>query len=630
MASKIFISYRRDDSAAAAGRLNDRLEQEFGRESLFMDVDAIPFGVDFVEVLSAEVAKCDVLLAIIGPSWLDARDEDGNRRLDSEHDFVRIEIAAALNRNIPVIPILLEGTRVPKAERLPDELKSLARRNALDVRHASFRSDMDRLVRALRGISPLPAPAKVSEAFEAKHSHHAEQGPEPATERDELYVVHPTSAGDESVPPPILAAVEPPGSPGKSGAVRILESLRKRAVHFWLGGAAVVAIGIWAVTTFLAERKDAQVKESRTGVTLTGGQHGSARGWFGIAMQPVTKEIAYSVGMNSFKGALIADFVKGSSASASGLKPGDVILGINGERIEGPHELAVKIAALQPDTIADVVYWREGSEKTVTVMIGSAPIESPSSANAAKPGSEFTDCANDCPVMIVVPPGKFIMGSPDNELERYADEGPQREVTITKPFAVSKYLVTFAEWDSCASAGACPQVKDQWGRGQMPVINVSFDDAKHYADWLSRATGKAYRLLTEAEWEYAARAGTKTRYYWGDDVGKNNANCSGCGSQWDNKQTAPVGSFQPNAFGLYDMAGNVWEWCEDVYHENYRGAPMDGSAWIQGSSPNLRAVRGGSWNTTTTSNVRAAARNGLNASKRDSFLGFRVARTLTP
>src|SRR5262245_3615344 len=151
MASKIFISYRREDSAFAARGVHDRLEREFGRDSLFMDVDAIPLGLDFVKGLGAEVAKCDVRLAIIGPNWLDATDEDGNRRLDSENDFVRIEIAAALNRNIPVIPILLEGTRIPRAERLPDELKSLARRNGLDVRHASFRSDMDRLVRGLRG-----------------------------------------------------------------------------------------------------------------------------------------------------------------------------------------------------------------------------------------------------------------------------------------------------------------------------------------------------------------------------------------------------------------------------------------------------------------------------------------------
>jgi formylglycine-generating enzyme required for sulfatase activity len=249
--------------------------------------------------------------------------------------------------------------------------------------------------------------------------------------------------------------------------------------------------------------------------------------------------------------------------------------------------------------------------------------------NTAKPGTEFSDCANNCPRMIVVPAGKFMMGSPESEDGRYAGESPQHEVRIGTPFAVSKYEVTFEEWDACAAAGVCPEVKDQWGRGRMPVINVIWDDAKQYVGWLSRSTGKAYRLLTESEWEYAARAGTTTRFYWGDDVGKNNANCGGCGSKWDNQQTAPVGSFQPNAFGLYDMAGNVWEWVEDVWHNNYEGAPTDGSAWVQGRYSWRRVVRGGSWGDIPR-NLRAASRDGNLMDARASDLGFRVARALTP
>jgi TIR domain-containing protein len=150
MATKLFISYRRDDSAGHAGRVHDRLEREFGRDLLFMDVDAIPLGSNFVKVLGEEVAKCDVLLAVIGPNWLNARDEDGNRRLDNPHDFVRIEIGAALQRNIPVIPILLDGTKVPKANQLPEELEELSLRNGLDIRHVSFHNDVDRLIRSLK------------------------------------------------------------------------------------------------------------------------------------------------------------------------------------------------------------------------------------------------------------------------------------------------------------------------------------------------------------------------------------------------------------------------------------------------------------------------------------------------
>src|SRR5215813_4348944 len=139
-------------------------------------------------------------------------------------------------------------------------------------------------------------------------------------------------------------------------------------------------------------------------------------------------------------------------------------------------------------------------------------------AKAAKPGSGFKECANGCPVMIVIPAGKFIMGSPESESNRDVSEGPQHEVTIAKPFAVSKFEVTFEAWDACVAAAACPRLADRWGRGEMPVIDVSWGDAKQYVGWLSQLTGKEYRLLTEAEWEYAARAGARTRFSWGDDL----------------------------------------------------------------------------------------------------------------
>jgi TIR domain len=151
MAAKVFLSYRREDSAGYAGRVQDRLAQEFGRDLLFMDVDTVPLGVNFVTILHNEVAKCEVLLAVIGAHWLDARDDAGNRRLDDPHDFVRIEIGAALQRNIPVIPILLDGAKVPKATQLPKDLEELSLRNGLDVRHASFHNDIDKLVRSLKG-----------------------------------------------------------------------------------------------------------------------------------------------------------------------------------------------------------------------------------------------------------------------------------------------------------------------------------------------------------------------------------------------------------------------------------------------------------------------------------------------
>ncbi len=167
--TRIFISYRRDDSQGQSGRLYDRLATEFGRDLLFMDVDAIPLGVNFVKVLREEVGKCDVLLAVIGPSWLHVKDEDGGRRLDKSHDPVRIEIGTALARDIPVIPILLDGTRMPKPADLPDELRELSLRNGLDVRHASFHADMEKLVRGLKGIGGNSAPASSAPAPPQAH-----------------------------------------------------------------------------------------------------------------------------------------------------------------------------------------------------------------------------------------------------------------------------------------------------------------------------------------------------------------------------------------------------------------------------------------------------------------------------
>jgi hypothetical protein len=176
---------------------------------------------------------------------------------------------------------------------------------------------------------------------------------------------------------------------------------------------------------------------------------------------------------------------------------------------------------------------------------------------ALKPKDTFSECAN-CPEMMVVPAGSFTMGSPSGEEGRRNDESPQHRVTFDRPFAVGKFAVTFDEWDACAADGGCGGYRpaDQgWGRGRRLAINVSWDDAKSYVVWLSKKTGKSYRLLTEAEYEYATRAGTETAYPWGAEIGKGNANCNGCGSQWDGNQTAPVGSFDPNRFGLYDMVG---------------------------------------------------------------------------
>lgn len=246
---------------------------------------------------------------------------------------------------------------------------------------------------------------------------------------------------------------------------------------------------------------------------------------------------------------------------------------------------------------------------------------------ALKPGQSFRECARNCSEMVVVPAGTFMMGSSLNDPEAYTNEVPLHKVTIARPFAVGKYDVTFDDWNACVKIGECPEVSDSgFGRGRQPVINVSWNEAQHYVTWLTKMTGKTYRLLSESEWEYAARGGTTTEYYWGNDIGKNNADCDGCGSKWDHRQPAPAGSFSANAFGLYDMAGNVWQWIEDCTHDNYNGAPTDGSAWTSVGCKYL-VVRGGSW-VSNPQFLRSAYRARSTSGSRGLDIGFRIARTL--
>ena len=221
-----------------------------------------------------------------------------------------------------------------------------------------------------------------------------------------------------------------------------------------------------------------------------------------------------------------------------------------------------------------------------------------------QPGTTFEDC-DTCPSMVVVPPGPF-----------------------ANRFAVSKFEVTFAEWDYCVSAEGCDyRPRDNgWGRARRPVINVSWNDARKYVAWLSKHTGHRYRLLSEAEWEYIARAGTKTHYAWGNEIATNQANCSTCNSPW-NDQTAPVGSFKPNAFGVHDAHGNVWEWVSNSWTETERGAPDGQATQPRGNDPYLRVMRGGSWSG-LAQDIRATARIQGTRDDRYNFVGFRVARSL--
>jgi formylglycine-generating enzyme required for sulfatase activity len=237
------------------------------------------------------------------------------------------------------------------------------------------------------------------------------------------------------------------------------------------------------------------------------------------------------------------------------------------------------------------------------------------------PGETFKDCA-DCPELVVVPSGDFVMGANDTPYEK-----PERTISIRKPFAIGRREVTFAEWDQCADAGACKHRPDDhgWGRGDRPAINISWDDAKLFVAWLSQKTGQKYRLPSEAEWEYAARAGTKTPFWWGKDVGSGRAQCDTCGNP-TTKQIVATGSFRPNGFGLYDTSGNAAEWVEDCWNDNYRNAPKDSTAWTSGDC-RLRVLRGGNFLSKATE-IRSASRFRYDVDVRYYANGFRIVRDL--
>jgi formylglycine-generating enzyme required for sulfatase activity len=252
----------------------------------------------------------------------------------------------------------------------------------------------------------------------------------------------------------------------------------------------------------------------------------------------------------------------------------------------------------------------------------------PAAAVAQKPvthapvAGESRDCAT-CPIMITVPAGSFSMGNSTDD----PSEKPVHHVSIGAPFAIGKYEVTVEQWNACVAANGCQKLTPESNTNKAaPARDLSWDDAQQYVKWLSKSTGKPYRLPTEAEWEYADRGGTTTAYWWGDQMRKGNANCKDCGDPWHKEGPEAAGSFAPNPLGLYDMNGSVWEWTADCWHNSYQGAPADGHAW---DSPgcDMRVIRGGSWRE-GGGYMLSATRFKYSSGVRQSQDGFRVVKDL--
>ena len=623
MAGKIFINYRRDDDPGYTQALYQRLEGEFASDDLFYDIEGhhIRPGDDLRIVLNEQVARADVVLAVIGPRWAELL----AARQDDHDDYHTTELQAALKQRKMIIPVLVGRAAMPRSNNLPEWLRPLAGRSAMGLLPERFKGDCQGLIGSLK--ERLAAAEK---------------------ERAGL-----TEAERKAAEATRLEAEAQAAARAKAAEARG----RAQAMP-GLSAAEAEELANWA---FINEREDIQDLRDHLARFPRGRTKEQARArlaalvWAGLGRKPGLQALrayldefpneANSVAAQAQIAALEQEAAEAEAAKRLKAQETEswgavaastdiaTIRAFLREWPNGQHAAAAKsrIAELRR---AARSRWRgillgAGSTAALTALIYGALLTyqlvrlwpqfwdvsvKAEAAHDLKLNSPFRDCAN-CPWMVVVEEGNFIMGSPSKKKDQGppSDETPPHKVTFESLFAVGKYEVTFDEWDACVAHGGCKQGPNDWfwRRGRRPIMKVSWDEAKEYVTWIGNLTGRAYRLLTESEWEYAARAGSVNAYYWGSKIGRGNANCANCTDQLDTQKakigwfnpnewglfshTAKVGSFNPNNWELFDTAGNVAEWVEDCYHGTYEGAPDDGSAWITGDCKE-RVFRGGAWN----------------------------------
>jgi formylglycine-generating enzyme required for sulfatase activity len=733
MDGKIFINYRRGDDPQAVGRLFDWLQDVFKPEQLFLDVDDIGPGEDFLHVLSKRVMECDIFLAVIGKGWIDARDVVGARRLDDPNDFVRREIAAAFDQNKRVIPVLVGGASLPRAEQLPEALRALVSRNAVRLTYERFRADIEDLIRALqRALTEIEndnrRKAQEAEAKAWQDAHErAESLGRGRTEKDSRDKKTVADQRELSAEPLVAAALlgglallsslMAASSPWIFARIRIFptsilpsaypgvyteevpllpaiwfaivlctgfflwesKKLSRLPLIFgavllgwviaWEGACAILyahGLGIlsgivggvaggFAVSGFIALAlcvcsRDFRSATPVAAVILTGTILGSAYSltttpytgsgliWVYLIWEPpVAALIAYFVVEPKSRRARPNQFQVVSRKGVFGVIIGCAIC-LAGFAFLKSMEMPISLREMaQYSETADSVdrlkayandcrlcVFKSDALNKISELEAAAPLTNQNEQSLVQ-GETFRECSR-CPQMTVVPKGSFLMGSPPTEIGSYS-EGPQHVVTIAERFAVDPYALTFDEWDACVADGGCRRYSPSdhgWGRANRPVINISWQDALAYVNWVSKKTGRQYRMLSEAEWEYAARAGTHTAYWFGNSVTATDANYKATSQ----KQTVTVDSYAPNLWGLFQVNGNVYEWVADCWHETYTGAPADGSAWITGDCRS-RVVRGGSWSS-GAGDLRSASRGAGDVNARSDNTGFRIGRSLLP
>ena len=728
MPDKIFVNYRRGDDPGFTQALYQRLEDEFPAGDLFMDVEGhIKPGDDFVEVLRSQVAACDVLLAVIGPRWAELL----AARLSDTDDFVGIEIKAALDQGKRVIPVLVGGAGMPRADTLPAAIRPLARRNAVGLRPERFKTDCQGLVTALKEHlasaereraarteaerAAAEAERQKREAEEAARIAAAEEraraqtlaglsaeeirkaeelanwdfvkdrndiqdlrdhlarfpagtteryalarldglvwaalGPTPGVDQLRDYLDEFPRGAHAEAAQVRIARLEMEAAQARAAGPPPLERAAGQPIHWGpvIAGLGLLVLGaglayLWQpppapapepqakgaprvnpVAEAEAARQRAAAEKARQEESKRAADAAAAKKKADEEAQAkrATEEAEAARQRATAEKARQEESKRAADAATEKTKADE---GARAQAAENAkqdkakreaEEAAAKVVLIQPPVLVPRL-------EPAAPLRAAKPLTA-TEERALKPKDSFSEC-DGCPEMVVVQAGEFMMGSND-----YDSEKPQRKVIIARPFAVGKFEVTFIEWEACVAGGGCvsnPRPSDRrWGRGKRPVINVRWEDAKEYVAWLSRKTGKVYRLLSEAEWEYAARAGTATEYAFGDTITKTQAHFGGRIADGTDR-TVEVGSFQANKFGLHDMHGNVWEWCEDKWHPSYQGTPpIDGSVWSGGDTV-FAVLRGGSWSNMGPTNLRSANRLKYLFSDRNGLIGFRVARTL--
>jgi formylglycine-generating enzyme required for sulfatase activity len=621
---RIFLSYRRQDSAGVAGRIYDRLRAHFGDDAIFMDIDSIPFGEDFREHIDAAVGQCDLVLAVIGPRW--SGKMDASRRIDDPRDFVRIEIESALQRGIPVIPVLLDRTRMPTEAEVPPSLSKLTYRNAIEVDQGrDFHPHVDRLVKGIEfhfekaraGGAHLPSQnrAITPRVPIAKAPEQPQRVSPPKIDR----VINPMPLPKQT---PVAtgqqiraASTQLKGDPPE----------RRSIPWLWRYVAAISLLAFLGVIIYIVT-DNGTVKISGTDAGMIVRIDNKT-----IRIENIGEPISLRTGPHDLL-----------------VTRGELVVKTQTFQIQRGQETPLEVTYTPNPSAAELRDHKKQDPPSPSATGETKSVSATTKAPAPKssPPQLAREWTNTIGMKLVrIEAGEFLMGTTKDQVERlvrlfsdakkeyFDDEQPQHSVKISRPFFLGIREVTQGQyWEVMGNNPSKVRGSD------LPVESVSWLDAVGFCNKLSEREnrtpfyringvkvtlvgGNGYRLPTEAEWEYACRAKSTTLYPFGDDAGKLGEHAWHDGNA--ESKTHPVGQKLPNAWGLYDMLGNVWEWCTDGYDEKYYVSPPPADP-PGAAGASHRVIRGGSW-VGSPRFCRPAVRRRDTPESRYKGLGFRVA-----